>query len=95
MIGNHTIKTWAKTQSSVALSSAESEFYATLKAAQESIGIISMCKDLGHRLFADASAVLGVAQRLGVGRIRHLETGALATRARATTSSIHEQSHCE
>ena len=81
MLGDHLIKTWAKTQSCVALSSAESEFYATLKTAQESIGLISMCKELGWslkaRLMVDASAALGVAQRLGVGRIRHLETGAL------------------
>ena len=81
MLGSHLIKTWAKTQTSVALSSAESEFYATLKTAQESIGIISMCRELGKslkaRLLVDASAALGVAQRLGVGKIRHLETGAL------------------
>ena len=40
-----------------------------------------MCKELGQvlkaRLLMDASAALGVAHRLGVGRIRHLETGAL------------------
>ena len=80
-MGSHLIKTWAKTQTSVALSSAESEFYATLKAAQESIGVIAMCRELGltlkARVLVDASAALGVAQRLGVGRIRHLETGAL------------------
>lgn len=29
------------------------------------------------RLMVDASAALGVAQRMGVGKIRHLQTGAL------------------
>ena len=81
MLGKHLIKTWAKTQANVALSSAESEFYGTLKTAQESIGLISLARELGQelkaRLLVDASAALGVAQRLGVGKLRHLQTGAL------------------
>ena len=81
MIGSHLIKTWSKTQANIALSSAESEFYGTLKTAQESIGLISLTRELGQdmraRLLVDASAALGVAQRLGVGKIRHLQTGAL------------------
>ena len=81
MIGSHLIKTWSKTQSNVALSSAESEFYGTLKTAQESVGLISLARELGEelraRVLVDASAALGVAQRLGVGKIRHLQTGAL------------------
>ena len=81
MLGGHIIKTWSKTQVNIALSSAEIEFYGTLKTAQESMGLISLAKEfdtaLKARLLVDASAALGVAQRLGVGRIRHLETGAL------------------
>ena len=80
-IGTHVLKTWSKTQTNIALSSAESEFYATLKGAQESIGMISLGREFDMeykaRLMVDASAALGVAQRMGVGKIRHLQTGAL------------------
>ena len=81
MLGNHLIKTYSKTQSNIALSSAESEFYATMKVCQESIGMISLAKELmmnlKARVMVDASAALGVAQRMGIGKIRHLHTGAL------------------
>ena len=45
-IGEHTIKGWSKTQSLIALSSGESELYATLKAASEILGIIALAEDL-------------------------------------------------
>ena len=81
MTGSHLIKTWSKTQANIALSSAESDLYATLKAAQESLGVIAMAMELSQvmkaRLQVDASAALGVAQRAGIGKIRHLQTGAL------------------
>ena len=37
--GSHFVKSWSKTQSLVALSSAESELYALVKASAESLGI--------------------------------------------------------
>ena len=81
MAGTHLIKTWSKTQSNIALSSAESEFYATLKSAQESLGIMALAQEFGvtltTRMHVDASAALGVAQRTGLGKLRHLQTGAL------------------
>ena len=39
MVGNHNVKGWSKTQTLVALSSGESELYAILKAAAETLGI--------------------------------------------------------
>ena len=52
-----------------------------MKAAQESIGMGAMgrelCMELSIRLLVGASAALGVAQRQGIGKIRHLQTGAL------------------
>ena len=50
VIGSHLVKGWSKTQSLVALSSAESELYATLRASSETLGLISMAKDLGYSL---------------------------------------------
>ena len=81
MIGTHPIRMYSKTQSLIALSSPESEFYGTLKAATEGIGMLSLLEDLGQKLKltmkVDASAALGVIQRRGVGKIRHLQTGSL------------------
>ena len=81
MIGKHVIKTWSRNQSTIALSSAESELNATIKAAAEGLGMVAMSEDFGDkfnvRLHVDASAALGVIQRKGIGKIRHLHTGSL------------------
>ena len=81
MLGGHVLRVYSKTQSVIALSSAESEFYATTKAATESIGMVALLNDFGIDktvvMEVDASAALGVIERKGIGRIRHLQTGAL------------------
>ena len=63
-IGKHTVKGWSKTQSLIALSSGQSELYATLKAAAEGLGMLAMLNDLGWKLrgevWGDASAALGI-----------------------------------
>ena len=65
----------------MALSSGESELYATLKAAAETLGMMSMMKDLGWQvageIWGDASAALGIIQRKGLGKTRHIDTGLL------------------
>ena len=70
-----------KTQSLAAFSSGESELYATLKAAAETLGMISMMKDLGWdvtgEVWGDASAALGIINRRGLGKTRHIDTGLL------------------
>ena len=50
MIGGHCVKGWSKTQSLIALSSGESELYASLKASAETLGLIAVLKDLGWHL---------------------------------------------
>ena len=81
LVGSHCVKGWSKTQALVALSSGESEFYATLKAAAETLGIISMMEDFGWHLsgeiWGDASAALGIINRRGLGKTRHIDTGLL------------------
>ena len=65
----------------VAQSSAESELIATVREATEGLGLISLAQDLGLsllvRLHVDASAALGIIERRGVGRVRHLDVGTL------------------
>ena len=80
-IGRHTIKTWSKTQSFIALSSGESELYAALRAAAEIMGILSIGKDFGWELrgeaHGDASAALGVIHRQGFGKTRYTQAALL------------------
>ena len=77
MNGKHYIKSWAKTQSLVALSSAESELYALIKCTSEIFGIKSALNDWGFSVGAciksDASAALGIIQRQGLGKVRHID----------------------
>ena len=80
-LGQHIFKGWSKTQSLIALSSGESEFYAALKASAETLGLVSLLKDLGYNVsgevWGDASAALGIINRRGLGTTRHIETGLL------------------
>ena len=80
-IGDHLIKSWSKTQSVIALSSAESELYGSIKAAAEGLGQISLLRDWGMdfygKVLADASAALGIISRQGLGKVRHIDTSYL------------------
>ena len=61
-LGSHVVRTWPKTQNTIAQSSAESEHLAIVKAATEALGMISVAADLGidltARINVDASAAL-------------------------------------
>ncbi len=76
--GWHSIKTWSTTQTVVALSSGEAELYSLTKGAAQALGIMSMANDLGVKLEGmintDASATLGIIQRQGLGKLRHIRT---------------------
>lgn len=91
-IGEHLIKSYSKTQMLIALSSAESELYAMVRAAAEALGILSLLKDFGMdkkiRFYVDATAALGVAQRQGIGKIRHLQTNCLWIQEKSITQMI-------
>ena len=80
-IGKHVLKSWSKTQSLIALSSGESELYAMLRTAAETLGLIAMARGLGIRLegkvWGDASAALGIVHRKGLGRTRHIDVSYL------------------
>ena len=78
--GQHMIKFTNATQQPIALSSAESEYYALTRAAAAvaaGAGCINMAKDLGMtlelRFHGDATAASGIAHRCGAGRLRHIE----------------------
>ena len=47
-IGSHYIKTWAKTQATIAKSSAESELYGVVRASIEGLGMSALLMDFGE-----------------------------------------------
>ena len=79
MYGKCLIKTWSSTQSMIALSSGESEYYGLVKAASQGIGMRHLFEDLGGvkakvvQIMSDASAAIGIASRRGSGNVRHIE----------------------
>ena len=83
MHGNHLIKSWSINQSVIALSSGEAEYYGLVKAMSVAMGIVSLCEDLGVtfgkpiEVKTDASAAIGIASRIGLGKIRHIEVSQL------------------
>ena len=78
MHGEHLITHWSRTQACVALSSGEAELNAMLKAGCEGLSLKHLLQEIGLEmglhLRGDSSASHGTLQRLGSGRIKHLET---------------------
>ena len=81
MHGSHLLKTWATTQTVVALSSGEAEYYGVVKSMCEALGIKGIAKDTGLdfsvTLSADSSAAKGIATGKGLEKVKHLETRTL------------------
>ena len=81
MHGDHLLKSWATTQTVVALSSGQAEYYGVTKGICEAIGIREIAKDMGLdlkiKLHTDSSAAKGIATRKGLGKVKHLETRTL------------------
>ena len=82
MHGRHCIKYWSKTQQTVAMSSGEAELMAVVKGCCEGIGVQEYMNDAGIEktklgIYTDASAAIGIAQRFGLGRTRHIDVSML------------------
>ena len=80
-LGEHVLKAYCRQQRVVALSPAEAELYAMVAASAETLAMTAYAKDLGVslycELFCGSSANLGIAQRAGIGKVRHLRTQGL------------------
>ena len=81
MVGRHLVKHWSSTQKVVTLSSGEAELAGIVKGSAEGLGLKSLAEDLWIyvkvKIFADASAAIGICRRSGIGKVRHLATGQL------------------
>ena len=97
MHGSHCIKSWSSTQSVIATSSGEAEFYALVKGASELLGMLSLARDLnvdlvGH-LHSDSSAAIGISHRRGLGKVKHMHTQFLwvQERLRSGDFQLHKE----
>ena len=94
MHGSHLIKSWSVNQSVIALSSGEAEYYALVKSASIVMGVQSLCKDLGVEcgkpidIKSDASAAIGICNRIGLGKVRHIEVNQLWLQEKVTQGKI-------
>jgi hypothetical protein len=92
MWGLNTVKTWSKTQSIVALSSGEAELGAIVKSSTEALGLKSLLADFGIwvtlTVKSDASAAIGMVNREGLGKVRHLAVADLWVQQRRATGEI-------
>ena len=74
--GRHLIRAYSSTQSVVAQSSGESEFYGAIKGVSSLIGARSMAEEFGSskelHLHTDASACKSMLSRRGLGKTKHI-----------------------
>ena len=92
MYGHHCVKHWATTQSTLSLSSGESELHGIAKGMQNAIGFQSMAKDMAMhkklRVHSDATAAIGIARRRGLGKLRHLDVEDLWVQHKVRSKAI-------
>jgi hypothetical protein len=81
LLGAHLLKHWASTQKRHTLSSGEAELGAIVKSFSEILGLQSVARDLGVELrpevHADSAAAIGICNRSGIGKVRHLAVAQL------------------
>ena len=92
MLGKHLMKSWCSTQAIVALSSSEAEYYGIVKGASIGLGLKSMLGDFGIaasiKVNTDASAAKGIANRKGLGKVRHIEVNQLWIQDRVSRGDL-------
>ena len=81
LLGGCNVRQWAKTQTTLALSSGEAELHGINMGITQGLGLQSLAKDLGFdfkiRVHSDATAAIGMCRRRGLGKVRHLDVSDL------------------
>lgn len=76
-VGKHCVRARSKTQSVIATSTAEAEFYSMCSAASQAVGLKSLLDNIGETLTIKigegATAGKSVASRRGLGRPKHVQ----------------------
>lgn len=88
----HCVKHWSVTQTTLSLSSGESELHGISKGVSMGLGMKSILRDLGFhvkvRIHSDACAGIGMARRRGLGRVRHLDVEDLWIQSKVRDGAI-------
>ena len=97
--GESCLKTWSKTQATIALSSGEAELAAIVKGSTEAMGIRSLMEGFGITVHlhvrSDATAAIGIVKREGLGKVRHLSVADLWIQDKRSTGEIEFSNVCE
>ena len=76
IFGEHLLRSWSSTQSVIAMSSGEAEYYALIRGASAGSGMQAMLDDVGlfvpMCLYTDSSAAKGITMRRGLGKTKHV-----------------------
>ena len=92
MLGQHMIKSWSSTQSVIALSSGEAEYYSMVKGGSVGLGVQAMLREIGITiglvLKCDASAAVGIVMRRGLGKVRHIDLSQLWLQEKVAQGSL-------
>ena len=92
MVGKHLVKSWSSTQGQISLSSGEAEFYGVAKSSGVALGYQALLLDLGLglplRIWTDSSATMGICNRQGLGKLRHVDTRSLWLQQRVRDNSF-------
>ena len=90
--GKALIKAWSKTLPTLMLSTGEAELGALVKGATEGEGILAIMRDFDMSasitMESDASAAIGITQRQGLGKIRHLAVADLWIQQRVKEGTL-------
>ena len=76
--GRHVLKHSSNVQSTIALSTGESEYYALVNGGSTGLGLQSLLADFGIEtrvvIESDSNAAKGTVNRVGLGKARHIQT---------------------
>ena len=90
-LGGHTLKNSTHFQSTIGLSSGESEYYDIVKASQQGLGTQALLADWRVHVLvqvdSDSNAALGIAGRIGLGSQRHVNTRYLWVQEKVSRNS--------
>ena len=94
-LGQHLLAFGSRTQKNIALSSGEAELAAQVCGVSEALGIANLMHEwkitIKVKSFCDSSAARGILQRVGCGRIRHLQLKHLWIQELVSSERLHVQ----
>ena len=92
MLGLHCVRHSSNMQSTIGLSSGESEWYALVAGASVGLALQSLLADWGVKLeltvLSDSSAARGFSSRQGLGKMRHVQTRFLWAQERVKSGDL-------